>query len=490
MGTVIHLNAAARLALEAATAARPGSPQAQIEAAIQAQQAPSFENMPKATTTVINANRIIPARASKVTVADLSPDQRAVYDAVLRWFETRPWERGDPKERVFTLGGLAGSGKTTVLALLLEELAVNRRKQLAVMTPTGKAATVLARKLGHLAPFCAHLGTIHSFMFIPVINSNEELAGWSRRFFEKSGDGENATYVAKQGGSKIPKLDLLVVDESSMLNRDLEEDIEAFKMPVLAVGDHGQLPPVTGRNTWMKNPRMKLEKIHRQAAHNPILALATFVRETGALPPNAEVALQDIGIGYYTSLKAAAQPMIDTFETNGFQETALITYTNALRCQLNAGIHKHFLKGSEPAEGTQVICLKNDSQLGLVNGMRGRIRNKPVKQGIWLTADVEFPDENVLYQGPFVAAQFGLPGLIPGIEEASKLLGVQVPNMKKLGAFLDYGYALTCHKAQGSEFSDVFVVLQNGRTPQDYSRWLYTAITRASQRLSFVETWG
>ena len=481
MGTVIHLNDAARAALQAAA-----SPQAQIEAALAAQS--PFENMPRGSTTVINANRIVTSSSAKVTVQDLSPDQREVYDAVLSWFHRRPWESGNPRERVFTLGGLAGTGKTTVLSLLLEELAVNRRKQLCVMTPTGKAATVLSRKLGRLAPFCAHLGTIHSFMYVPILNHNEELTGWGKRFFEKQGEGENATYVAKSG--KIPKLDLLVVDESSMLNQDLEDDILAFNMPVLAVGDHGQLPPVNGRNTWMQKPRMRLEKIHRQAEDNPILALATYVRETGELPRNRAVALQDIGIGFYSSLKEASPSFISTFEQRGFQDTALITYTNELRCRLNAGIHKHFLQNAEPTEGTQVICLKNNTELGLVNGMRGRIRNKPTKQGVWLVAEVEFPDENVLYQGPFVAAQFGLPGLIPNVEEASKLLGVQVPTMKKLGAFLDYGYALTCHKAQGSEFSDVFVVLQQGRTPQDYARWIYTAITRASQRLSFVETWG
>jgi exodeoxyribonuclease-5 len=444
---------------------------------------PSLGKLPDARVSLINQRTTEhDAKQSSVTVKDLSPDQRAVYDKVLRWFETRLWET-NPKERIFTLGGLAGTGKTTVLSLLLKELAVERRKLLAVMTPTGKASTVLARKLGRLVPFCAYLGTIHGFMYTPIVNANEELTGWGKRYFEKQGD----TYVAK--GGKIPRLDMLVVDESSMLNRELESDLEAFKMPILAVGDHGQLPPVQGKNTWMKNPRERLEQIHRQARDNPILALATFIRETGDLPSprNRRFALEDIGINYYTSLAEASPRMIQTFEERGFQETAVITYTNALRGRLNRGIHKHFIGSNVPQAGTQVICLKNDRDIGLINGMRGHIRNTPVEQGVWFIAEVDFPDENVRYTGPFVRAQFGLPGVISGVEEASQLLKLPVPSMKKLGAFMDFGYALTCHKAQGSEFSDVFVVLERARTPNDYAKWAYTAVTRASQRLSIVE---
>lgn len=441
---------------------------------------PKLGDPPKASVNVLNQTRVVAAADRKVELSDLSPDQREAYAEVLRWFEARAWEKSD-RERVFPLAGLAGTGKTLLTSLLIEEL-LNRGKKLAIVTPTGKASTVIARKLGKLAARCEYVGTLHGFMYLPILNENEELVGWSRRYFEKVGD----SYVAKSG--KIPKLDLLIADESSMLNRELESDIEAFGLPVLAVGDHGQLSPVHGQSSWMKNPRVRLEKIHRQAEENPILALATYIRETGQIPKGS--ALLDIGIGYHESLKAASPAMIETFERNGFQDTALICFTNDLRCRLNLGIHQHFLGSKTPTQGTQVICLKNDAGIGLINGMRGRIRDMPVKQGVWTIAEVEFPDENVLYCGPFVSAQFGLSSVIPNVEEASKLLGLRVPTMKKLGAFLDFGYSLTCHKAQGSQFNDVFVVLQQGCTPNDFARWAYTAVTRAAQRLTIVDAWG
>lgn len=440
---------------------------------------PVLGKPPDGRTTVLNATRVVSSSAPTVTVQDLSPDQREVYEAVLRWYETKPWER-NPSERVFSFGGCAGTGKSALTALIIQELAVNRRKRLAVVAPTAKASNVIARKLGNLAAFCEHLGTVHSFLYTPVLDEYEQLVGWSRRFFEKMSDG---SYVAK-GRDKL-RVDLVIVDESSMVDRAMEKDIEALNLPILAVGDHAQLEPVQGVSSWMKNPRMKLEKVHRQAEESGILALATFVRENGELPRN-KAALEDIGISYFRSLKAMGSALIESHESVGFQESVILTYTNAARGRLNKSIHKHYFGSETPTEGTQVICLRNNNDIGLINGMRGRIRNKPVQQGVWLIADIEFPDDNVMYSGPFLAAQFGLHGVIPNVEEAAQLLGIKVPTMRNLGAFMDYGFALTVHKSQGSQFRDVFVGLEQSQ-PREYAKFLYTALTRASERLSFVE---
>jgi hypothetical protein len=370
---------------------------------------------------------------------------------------------------------------TTLLGLLLEHLTVQEGKSVAVLTPTGKAACVLRAKLASTKAVPIFLGTIHSFMYIPVLDANEELIGWKRRYFEKQGD----TYIAK-GGGDIPQVDLIVVDESSMLNQDLEDDITAFGVPVLAVGDHAQLPPVQGKNTWMAEPRARLEKVHRQAEGNPIIALATFIRETGTLP---KAALEDIGIGYFKSLDAANETLLRAYQTQSLHEVVLLTYTNALRCRLNTMIH-NYLQGNEPKEGSQIICLRNDNSTGLVNGMRGFIQGEVQKAGPFYFSQFFFPDEKIQWTGKCPIAQFGHAQTIPNVQTASELLGAPVKRMSDLGALIDYGYALTTHKFQGSQAREVFVCLQSGMMPRDFSRWAYTAITRASEKLHFVETRG
>lgn len=410
---------------------------------------------------------------------DLSADQLDAYNRVLRWYEK-------VGTGVLSLGGYAGTGKTTLVSTIAQELCIERGKAVAFLTPTAKAASVLRRKLAPLGLSIdkTYIGTVHSFMYAPMLDAKQELVGWSRRYFEKiEGEDGQVTYRCKNADD-IPQVDLIIVDESSMVNEDMEDDIKAFGLPVLAVGDHGQLPPVQGRSSWMTEPNIRLERIHRQAENNPILALATYVRETGLLPKDVE----SFGIPYYRKLQAMAEPLKVAYGLRGEHEVAMVCFTNRLRAELNIEVHRELYKSDVPTNGSQVICLKNSKQL--INGMRGFIRSDVKKKHIWSIARVQFPDEGFEYRGPFLTSQFGEAKIPKNIDVASELVGMKLTKMDQLGALFDFGYALTCHKAQGSQFQEVFVVLESGRRPQDYARWLYTAITRASEQLSFCETWG
>lgn len=406
-----------------------------------------------------------------ITAEQLSEDQGRAYERIMNWVK-------NPREKqVLSLGGYAGTGKTTLTAVVAEELCKRQGLAVAFVTPTAKAASVLKRKLAPMNLTAPFIGTVHSFMYSPMIDAKEELTGWRRRYFEKTPDG----YICRNTAD-LPRLNLLVVDEASMVSSEMEEDLTAFGLPILAVGDHGQLPPVLGRSSWMRSPDIRLERIHRQAEDNPILAIATYVREEGRLPSGVSEFAP-----YYRELAELTPHLLKAYETQGKHETALITYTNRMRAYLNRSIHTHDHGTEEPSDGTQVICLKNRKPL--VNGMRGFIRSTPRKQDIWTIAEVEFPDESFVYDGPFLTAQFGLAAPPKNIEDASERVGRNIDKMDQLGALLDFGYAITCHKAQGSQFQEVFVVLEQGSRPQEYGRWLYTAITRASEKLSFVETW-
>jgi exodeoxyribonuclease V len=411
------------------------------------------------------------------TPSDLSPDQKSAFDRIMAWV------KAPGAQKVMSLGGYAGTGKTTLLSTITHEICNVQKKAVALLTPTAKAASVLRRKIAPLhlipAPFC---GTVHAFQYSPITGDHEELTGWARRYFQKFEDENgNVTYQAKGKGDR-PRVNLLIVDECSMVNREMEEDILAFGVPVLAVGDHGQLPPVQGKSTWMTEPTIRLERIHRQAEDNPILALATYVREEGRLPPG----LDNFGIPYYRSLKEAELPLLRAYDTYGQHDVMMLCFTNRLRARINQGVHKRLFGTDQPTRGSQIICLKNTHDL--INGMRGFLRTAPTVRDIWHLGEVHFPDEHFVYDGPFLRAQFGQAKPPKNTQVAAQLIGRPIEKLDQLGALFDYGYAMTVHKAQGSSAKEVFVVLENGRRPNDYARWLYTALTRASEKLSFVET--
>src|SRR3990167_2755593 len=202
---------------------------------------------------------------------DLSPDQAQVFEAVMSWHK-------DPSARNYlTFGGLAGTGKTTVLSALCVALPAAEEADdedsngygVCVAAYTGKAAGVLRKKLAAsgLLKRVAYCGTLHGLVFVPVSDEKTgKVTGWVRR-------------------KRIPG-DFIIVDEASMVGAEIWEALCAFDVPILAVGDHGQLPPVErGAVNLMANPDLRLEKIHRQAEGSPIPRLPPPRRAGGSIPP-------------------------------------------------------------------------------------------------------------------------------------------------------------------------------------------------------------
>ncbi len=227
-----------------------------------------------------------------LTRSDLSEDQRRVYESMLDWVRT-------PSSSLLTIGGYAGVGKSSLLGVFASEMTHLR---IAYVCFTGRASSILGRKLtaggiattnlactdderklsgywSHLfyspsssefkKPFC---GTIHRLLYRPYIDSvTEELMGWERR-----------TELDRN-------YDLIVVDEASMIDARVVADIQAHGVRILAVGDHGQLPPVMSEGSLVERPMLCLEKIHRQAEGNPIIQLSRVLREEGPKAPRIAV---------------------------------------------------------------------------------------------------------------------------------------------------------------------------------------------------------
>jgi exodeoxyribonuclease-5 len=394
----------------------------------------------------------------RITEDSLSAEQRSAFDTICHWYEKKDSE-------LLTLGGYAGTGKSTLISVLANKYLDVR---VAFCAFTGKATSVLRKKFYEAnTPANRHeISTLHSLLYHPIPDPNTGgIRGWKRRPIDA---------------------ELIVVDEASMLNKDLYEDLRSYGIPILAVGDHGQLPPVFGSFSLMENPQLRLEKIHRQAEDSPILALSEFVRRTGQVPR------------FEGSKEVQVLPMnqvdevVQTLFTHGgvrYDDCAILCYTNETRVDLNKQARAaRGLPETQPIEGDQIICLKNTERT-IFNGMRGTVmKMKPMSKFLY-EGTVLFEDDEIEVSGPISVPQFNRPNTLKDFDDFAKENNYRPTSWSQIGLLLDYGYALTTHKAQGSQFEHTIVVAERpGRMSyDDWKRWLYTAVTRCSKYLVVLQ---
>ncbi len=268
-----------------------------------------------------------------------------------------------------------------------------------------------------------------------------------------------------------------------MVGADLWNDLLSFGLPILAVGDHGQLPPV-GRDVvnLMQSPDLRLEKIHRQASGNPILALAQHVREGNShktfQPTDARVT--------FVPSASAIGALISADPLN----FGAICYTNKTRASLNKFIRTaRGITDVYPMVNDIVICLRNKKPI--FNGMRGKLVNGSARETDEydnFDAIVDFPDDGMQLHGSIHLPQFSQPKTFDDLVPLKLKYSNNGITWNHIGMLFDYGYAMTCHKAQGSQFPKVCIVWENlFRDNDTRARWMYTAVTRASEQLYIVK---
>jgi len=364
---------------------------------------------------------------------NLTPEQLTVQRACLAHLSSR-------SPTPLTLGGYAGTGKTTILSTLQEALP---HLSLGFLTPTGKAAEVQRRK-GIPAQ------TIHSTIYDYI----------------RLEDGTFSSTLRKE----LP-FDALVCDEASMISSTLDRDLRSFNLPILYVGDHGQLEPVDSSGfNLMASPRLRLETIHRQALDSPITRLAHHVR-TGNPPSSfSHDSLSDSRLTLHTG---SLPPSILTGSSQ------VICGYNKTRVSLNSMIRQSLGHTSLLVPSERVIILRNNQEHGVFNGMCGTILSpSPLNPRSAYTTVSFLPDGST--------TPLSLPIYVPTIstgEIPQKLPSTPSPLTFRDICFLTYSYALTCHKSQGSEWPSVSVISEPSSL-WSHSRWLYTAITRASSTLT------
>ncbi|MBN9000209.1 MAG: AAA family ATPase [Rhizobiales bacterium] len=360
-----------------------------------------------------------------------SPQQDDALAAVAQWLDRRD-------APVFRLFGYAGTGKTT----LARHIAEGIDGTVAFAAYTGKAAHVLREK------GCEGAGTIHSLIYRPRVGEDDE-----------------QPVFALNHDSAAAEAELIIIDECSMVDEELGRDLLSFGTPVLVLGDPAQLPPVKGGGFFTEaEPDRMLTEVHRQAQDNPIIRLSMAVRAGEA-----------IDYGDYGESRVIPRRQIDAERILAADQ--VLVGTNKTRRAYNQRIRE--LKGllsPMPAVGDKLVCLRNDKQKGLLNGGTWTVTRLGAPKKSLLRVDIVPEDE----PGAKVVKASIHPAFF---EDGGETLSY--PQRRSSDEF-DYGYALTVHKSQGSQWDDIVLFDESVAFREHRDRWLYTGVTRAAERITIV----
>ncbi|MBD5632703.1 MAG: AAA family ATPase [Clostridia bacterium] len=378
--------------------------------------------------------------------------------------------------QTFVLAGYAGTGKTTLLKhVVCKTLKLVPEVSAAFVTPTGKAATVLIRS-GIAAT------TLHRLIYQSIVEEQQiEING-------KKITVEKLNFKRRESIDKSIKL--IILDEASMVSDETLYDLTEFGVKILLCGDNAQLPPVEGFNGFLKAPDYTLKSIVRQQIGNPIIQLSEMAREGRYIPYGR----------YGDSVTVIDRKRFTAEKRKHCLLTAdqVICGINKTRAQLNDEIRGYLGYTALPQDGEKLICTQNnwetfidgDMRFNMVNGIIGTT-HKPfydVQTGIgFMIFKPDFLEEFCPEAVPFDTGIFtdGYYRYKRG-DYFEKLDDEGEP----CGAFtlnrFEFGYCISCHKAQGSEFDNVVVFDESYAFKEDKNRWLYTAITRAKKKLVLV----
>lgn len=363
-----------------------------------------------------------------------SPQQDEALSAVAEWqkLAVRRKER-----QVFRLFGYAGTGKTTLARHIAEDIDGN----VLFCAFTGKAASVMRAK------GCEDASTIHSLIY----RSKEQKA-------------EEPTFVLNRS-SDVKHARLVIIDECSMVDEELGNDLLSFGAPVLVLGDPAQLPPVKGGGFFTEHePDVMLTEVHRQARDNPIVRMSMTIREGGVLAR-----------GVFGDSKVIGRDEIDADQIMAADQ--VLVGRNETRRKFNKRIRElHGYHDFFPAKDEKLVCLRNNRQKGLLNGETFTVKLVGERTGGLVKLRVASESG----EGPSVKVSV--------LSDFFEGRGEEIPwQLRRHTDEFDYGYALTVHKAQGSQWDDIVLFDESFAFREHRQRWLYTAVTRAARTLTVVQ---
>lgn len=353
------------------------------------------------------------------------------------------------KEPITVISGYAGSGKSSIIKYFIENN--NLMNKTRFVTYTGKASLVLQHK-GLPAT------TIHKLIYNTYKNY------------------KTGKFYFKLKRELDEDIQLIVIDEVSMVPMNLLIDLSSFKIPMICLGDPGQLEPIGLDNGLLQSPNIFLDEIHRQAQDNSIIRLSMLARENKELPliyddPFVKVIKRsDVNMGMLT------------------WADQILCSKNVTRKHINDEMREQLgFVGEFPSKGDKVICLHNywdflnEDEFPLINGTIGKVTNV-----------FEGKDSGILKHRFVIDFQSDYsPYEYYGIDLDTNIFKGFAPILnnsrnKKMIYEFDFGYAITVHKSQGSSYEKVLVYEEYLKVAT-HARLLYTAITRASEKLIVVK---
>lgn len=433
----------------------------------------------------------------------LNKQQQEAVDLIVKWYKNYP----NNKKQIFTLAGLAGCGKSFLVNYIVKNIFKFKDNEVAFATPTGKASSVLIKKGSDST-------TIHRLIYSPIITDIETVVN------NKTIHSKKIEFTKRKN---IGSYKLIVLDEISMIGKKIMDDLLSYGIPILATGDCGQLPPVLqeGHNLLDK-PDYNLTEIVRQAKDSQILTIAHSARVGNEL---------QFG-NYNDEALVIDRHTLNDSEFINYLLTAdqVICGTNNTRIKLNNLIRRVTNHTSKlPDDNEKLICELNnyevqfeDERFYLVNGLQGYVKNfKIIDEKLKLATisfKADFLDDwvdNLLidysvfetnnykydkHQEVYLMSDGTYKLANPKWKmsktenqaEYKKKLSIEFLNKKmSLGTFMlnqfQYGYAISCHKSQGSQWDTVVIIDEHNAFRQDGNKWLYTAITRAAKKVVVIK---
>lgn len=383
--------------------------------------------------------------------------EEGLRQAVTKYHDNEPY---------VCISGYAGTGKSTLVKFIIAALGVDPEVEVAYIAYTGKAAEVL-RKKG-----CPNATTAHKLIYETFPLSNG-------KFLHRP--------KISLGDYKV-----IVVDEISMLPKDMWQQLLSYRVFIIACGDPFQIPPISSDddNLVLKNPHVFLDEIMRQAENSEIIRLSMDIRQ---LKSPKHFVGNDVQILNANELVTGMYEWADQ----------IICSTNRRRKEINNYMRASLGRGELPEEGDKIICLRNNWELlssennPLVNGSTGILRNPRIqierppyfisnKSFKTVIADMIIDDKEV-----YNCLPMDLKVFTEGEKTFNSKQEFQLSRTRQRTCSIpmefDYGYAISGHRAQGSEWEKVLIIEESFPFSQvEHARWLYTALTRASEKAVII----
>jgi exodeoxyribonuclease V len=440
-------------------------------------------------------------------MTQLTPEQLAGIEKI------HAWHAGAFGADPFRLFGPAGTGKTTMAREIPAALGLDPSR-VAYGAYTGKAVHVLRGK------GCEPASTIHSAVYFPTQDAEAvaelaaarselaELEDTARELTALKHDEARAALVIGLGWASVMEfsgaldegretvkeleaqtrrlswewnqfgpwsaLDLIILDEVSMVGAKLAADIEAYGVPILVLGDPAQLPPVEGGGYYTDaQPDHLLTEIHRQALESQPLRLATSIRTSTG-----------------TSLGLADSDRESPSLAAAMRHDQVLCWSNRRRWNLIDAMRvREGRTPGVPTAGDRVMCLTNNKEIAVFNGAQFTVVDTVADSALGPTLRLQ--DESG-HTRDIACFSDGFRGR--EAQDNAKKSGAGIRGQRMLATFAQ---AITVHKAQGSEWPSVYVVdetpgmisMGTKRVGQaeaytDARRWLYTAVSRASESVT------